>query len=281
MTYRTRFAPSPTGPLHLGHAFSALTGFDRAQAAGGQFLLRMDDIDRDRSKPAYAAQAMDDLRWLGLTWPEPVLFQSASAPAVQAAVERLAALGLTYPCSCTRSDIAAAAGAPQEGAPLHGPDGIVYPGTCRGRPMAHFREGDALRLDMARAAAQGALPSFEETGPLHAGIHRLDAAALIQTVGDVVIARKGGGIAYHISVVVDDHGQGITEVVRGADLFDTTPIHVLLFHLLGWPVPAYHHHRLIRDEAGKRLAKRDDARAIATYRAEGRTPADIRAMVGL
>ena len=147
--------------------------------------------------------------------------------------------------------------------------------------MESFREGDALRLDMACAVATGPLPGFEETGPLHAGPHALDAEALVRQIGDVVIARRGGGIAYHLSVVVDDHGQGITEVVRGADLFDATPIHVLLFHLLGWDIPAYHHHRLIRDEAGKRLAKRDDARAIATYRAEGRTPADIRAMVGL
>lgn len=278
----TRFAPSPTGPLHLGHAFSALTAHDLATSGGGTFLLRMDDIDRVRSRPEYEEQAFDDLAWLGLTWPEPVLRQSASGPRFWNAVDRLAAMGLTYPCRCSRSDIATAASAPQEGAPLHGPDGVVYPGTCRGRPMADYGDGDAIRLDMARAVAKlGPLPGFEETGPLRPGIHALDAAALIRGVGDVVIARKGHGLAYHLSVVVDDAAQHITLVTRGMDLFDATPIHVLLFALLDLPIPDFHHHRLIRDEHGKRLAKRDDARAIARYRAEGRTPADIREMLRL
>lgn len=282
MTFRTRFAPSPTGPLHLGHAYSALVAYDMAQAAGGTFLLRMDDIDRVRSKPEYETQAKDDLRWLGLDWPEPVMNQSRSEPRFRAALDHLSDIGLTYPCSCSRADIEAAADAPQEGVPTHGPDGRIYPGTCRGRAMSDFAPGDALRLDMRKAiAAAGSLPAFTETGGRFAGTHVLDADDLRTTVGDVAVARRAMGVAYHLCVVVDDHAQNITHVIRGEDLFDATRIHVLLAHLLGLPVPRYHHHRLIRDEAGKRLAKRDDARALATFRDQGASPADIRDMLGL
>ncbi len=277
----TRFAPSPTGPLHLGHAFSALTAFDLAQAAGGTFLLRMDDIDRVRSKPEYEAMAFEDLAWLGLHWPEPVLRQSRSEDRFRAALTQLDALGLIYPCSCSRGDIAAAAGAPQEGVPEFGPDGRIYPGTCRGRAMSDLKPDDAIRLDMEKALAKGPLPAFLEIGPEQPGNHVLDPDAMLRGIGDVVVARKGQAAAYHLSVVVDDTAQGVTLVARGMDLFDATPIHVLLAHLLDVPIPDYHHHRLIRDEHGKRLAKRDDARAISKYRAEGATPQDIRAMVGL
>lgn len=277
----TRFAPSPTGPLHLGHAFSALTAFDLAQAAGGTFLLRMDDIDRVRSKPEFEAMAFEDLAWLGLSWPEPVCRQSRSEVRFRAALEELGRQGLTFPCSCSRSDIAAAAGAPQEGVHAFGPDGRIYPGTCRDRPMSDFRPGDAVRLNMAKAVARITGLGFQETGPEQPGLHSLDPAAMIDGIGDVVVARKGLEAAYHLSVVVDDAAQGITLVTRGMDLFDATPIHVLLAHLLAVKVPHYHHHRLIRDEAGKRLAKRDDARAIAKYRADGLTPQDIRLKVGL
>ncbi|MEX5728915.1 glutamyl-Q tRNA(Asp) synthetase [Rhodovulum iodosum] len=277
MNYRTRFAPSPTGPLHLGHAFSALTAFDRARARDGTFLLRIEDIDRPRCKPGFEAQIYDDLAWLGLGWPEPVLRQSDRLDAYAAALARLAEMGLTYPCRCTRRDIRAAVSAP------HGPAGPVYPGTCRARPMAEAGPGDAVRLDMEAALAHldAALPGFTETGPAHAGRHPLDPAALRAAVGDVVLARRDIGTSYHIAVVVDDAHQAITEVVRGLDLFEATPIHVLLQTLLGLPVPAYHHHRLITDDTGTRLAKRDDARAIATNRADGATPADIRVMLGL
>ncbi|MFG5382006.1 tRNA glutamyl-Q(34) synthetase GluQRS [Yoonia sp. R2-816] len=278
----TRFAPSPTGPLHLGHAYSAMLAYDMAMAAGGTFILRMDDIDRVRSKAEFEQQAINDLHWLGLSWPEPIMKQSRSEPRFRANIQKLAAMGLLYPCSCSRTDIENAASAPQEGVPTHGPDGRIYPGTCRHRTMADFREGDAIRLHMEEAVDQAApLPSYKETGEKHRGTLQLDAGDLMTSIGDVAVARRGMAAAYHIAVVVDDHAQGITHVIRGEDLFDATRIHVLLYHLLGLPIPIYHHHKLIRDENGKRLAKRDDARAIAKYRAEGATPNDIRQMVGL
>lgn len=277
----TRFAPSPTGPLHLGHAYSALLAHDMARAAGGQFLLRIEDIDQSRSRPEWEAQIYDDLHWLGLSWPLPVMRQSDRLPRYALALQRLSDMGLTYPCRCRRADIEAAAGAPQEGVPQFGPDGRIYPGTCRARPMTEAGPEDAIRLNMEKATAFQPLRSFTETGPAHAGQHPLDRAQLIETVGDIVLLRRGMGGSYHLSVVVDDADQAITHVTRGEDLFEATQIHVLLQGLLGWPTPIYHHHRLIRDAAGKRLAKRDDARAIARYRDEGATPADIRAMVGL
>lgn len=278
--YRTRFAPSPTGPLHLGHAFSALTAWDRARAAGGQFLLRIEDIDGARCRPEWEAAILDDLHWLGLDWPRPVLRQSDRRPAYEAALARLGAMGLLYPCRCRRGDIRAALSAPQEGAAF-GPDGPVYPGTCRGRALGEADPGDALRLDMARAMTQTGPLAFEETGPAHRGRHAVTAAAMVAGVGDVVLARRDIGTSYHLAVVVDDAAQAITEVVRGEDLFPATPIHRLLQALLGLPVPDWYHHPLIRDAAGKRLAKRDDARALAKYRAEGAGPDDIRRMVGL
>lgn len=280
MSYVTRFAPSPTGLLHLGHAFSALTAFDRARARRGTFLLRIEDIDRDRSRSEYEAAIYEDLHWLGLDWPEPVLRQSDRMPAYRAALDRLVALGLCYPCRCTRGDIRAALSAPQEGAPVQGPDGLVYPGTCRGRPMSEAGPADAIRLDLRAALDHlGAPPFFDEKGPPHEGRHALDPDDMLHGIGDVILSRKDMGTSYHLSVVVDDAFQAITEVVRGEDLFPATRIHVLLQALLDLPVPAYYHHRLIRDETGKRLAKRDDARAIRTYRAEGLTPSDIRGRI--
>lgn len=281
MTYVTRFAPSPTGPLHLGHAYSALTAHARARAQGGRFLLRIEDIDPARSAPEWEAQIYDDLRWLGLDWPEPVMRQSTRLPAYRAALDRLAAMGLLYPCRCSRGDIRAALSAPQEGAPLHGPDGLIYPGTCRERPMQDASPEDAIRLNMARATALTGPIRFTETGPIHKGLHEVSPSSMIETIGDVVLARRDFGTSYHLSVVVDDAAQAITEPVRGVDLFEATPIHALLQRLLGLPVPQYHHHALIRDSEGKRLAKRDDARAITTYRAAGSSPEDIRALIGL
>jgi glutamyl-Q tRNA(Asp) synthetase len=283
----TRFAPSPTGPLHLGHAYSALLAADRAAAAGGAFLLRIEDIDRTRARSHWETAIFEDLHWLGLTWPEPVMRQSDRGPRYAAALDALWAQGLLYPCTCSRRDIAAAASAPQEGAPLHGPDGVIYPGTCRPpagspAPTTPRPEGAALRLDMARAAPPTL--RFEETGraaPEGPGPITRSADALVATIGDVVLSRRDFLGSYHLSVVLDDADQGITDVIRGADLFDATPIHVLLQKLLGLPTPRYHHHLLIRDAAGRRLAKRDDARAIATYRAQGATPQEIRAEVGL
>jgi glutamyl-Q tRNA(Asp) synthetase len=281
---RTRFAPSPTGYLHLGHAYSALVAFARAQASGGRLLLRIEDTDRARSRPEYEAAIYDDLAWLGLDWQRPILRQSDHLPAYEAALGRLSAMGLTYPCRCTRADIQAALSAPQEGALHPTAEGGVYPGTCRGRAMSGLGPGEAIRLDMARALDQvaGRVLGFEESGPGHAGHHRVDARRMMSCIGDIVLARKDiGAASYHLAVVIDDARQAITEVVRGEDLFEATFLHRLLQALLSLPVPVYHHHRLIRDENGKRLAKRDDARAIRTYRSAGSTPNDIRRMVGL
>ena len=277
----TRFAPSPTGPLHLGHAYAALVAANLA--APGRFLLRIEDIDQSRCRPEYEAMIAEDLHWLGLGWPLPVMRQSDRLPAYRAALDRLTALGLTYPCHCRRADIRAALSAPQEGAPVIGPDGPVYPGTCRHRSMAEAGPGDAIRLNAAAALAHLNLGeiAFEDENIAPGIPRRLSAADFVAGVGDVVLARRGMGTSYHLSVVVDDAAQGITLVTRGKDLLDSTHIHVLLQRLLDLPVPRYHHHRLIRDAAGKRLAKRDDARALRLYRAEGATPADIRRILGL
>ena len=276
---RTRFAPSPTGPLHLGHAYSAILAHDMARAAGGAFLLRIEDIDRSRARPDWEAMIHDDLAWLGLAWDGPVMRQSDRMPAYAAALDRLWQGDLLYPCTCTRRDIDAALAAPQEGVPVNGPDGPVYPGTCRG--AAHPRGDAALRLDMAKAVALAGPLAFREKGPAHPGDVFTSRDDYLTGIGDIVLARRDMGTSYHLSVVVDDAAQGITHVTRGEDLFEATKIHVLLQRLLSLPTPIYHHHRLIRDEAGRRLAKRDDARAIRRYRDEGASPADIRRMVGL
>jgi len=287
VTFTTRFAPSPTGPLHLGHAYSALLASDMARAGEGRFLLRIEDIDSSRARPEWEDGIYDDLAWLGLTWETPVMRQSERLPAYRAALTRLWALGLLYPCTCSRRDIAAAAEAPQEGVPpAFGPDGLIYPGTCRQIPNPTSPLPNAvLRLNMARALRKLPDPlNFTETGASpegETGQIILSHAMLREDVGDVILARAEMGASYHLSVTVDDAAQGVTRVTRGQDLFTATYIHVVLQKLLGLPTPTYHHHSLIRDETGKRLAKRDDARAIRLYRDEGKTPADIRAMVGL
>ncbi|MFN3823547.1 MAG: tRNA glutamyl-Q(34) synthetase GluQRS [Pseudorhodobacter sp.] len=275
----TRFAPSPTGPLHLGHAYSAILAHDMARARGGRFLLRMEDTDLQRCKAEWETAIVEDLTWLGLAWDGPVQRQSPKIPDYNLRLERLAQTGLIYPCSCTRGDIRAAVAAPQEGV-LH----PHYPGTCRGRRMEDRQPGDALRLDLGAALARVAddLPEFTETGLSHAGLHRIDAAHAQSTIGDVVLGRKGEEIvAYFLASAFDDADQEISHVIRGEDLFGFTPVQVVLQRLLGLPTPVYHHHRLVRDETGKRLAKRDDARAIARFRADGASPQDIRDLVGL
>lgn len=285
MIFKTRFAPSPTGPLHLGHAYSALVAADLARDAGGIFLLRIEDIDRSRARPEWEARIHDDLQWLGLTWPEPVVRQSDHMPRYAAALARLKAIGVIYPCICSRRDVEEATSAPQEGIkPAFGPDGRLYPGTCRQRDLD---DAPALRLNMTRAITHLQERgirwplAFVETGGGTAQDVTLTTDEAIEAVGDIVVARREMGTSYHLSVVVDDAAQEITHVVRGVDLSEATKIHLVLQKLLDLPTPIYHHHRLIRDDAGKRLAKRDDARAISTYRDAGYTQRDIRALVGL
>jgi len=287
--YTDRFAPSPTGELHLGHAFSALVGWREAQAAGGRFLLRIEDLDQGRSRPEFVDGITRDLAWIGIEWEQPVLFQSTRLPAYSAALERLTGLGLTYPCTCTRRDIAEAVAAPQEGAQPSGPDGTVYPGTCRGRAHQPGKIA-AIRLDMRRAVAAlgggGGVAAlyFEEldAGPSgESGDIRLDPEALIAGTGDVVLTRRDGAPAYHLAVVLDDASQGISHVTRGRDLFPATPIHRLLQALLGLATPRYRHHGLIRDAHGTRLAKRDRAHSLAQLRADGWQRRDVLHRLGL
>jgi len=290
VTFRTRFAPSPTGPLHLGHAYSALLAQDMAFAEAGDFLLRVEDIDQSRSRAEWETQIYDDLKWLGLRWSESVMRQSARLNDYRAALQNLWDRDLIFRCTCNRKDIFAAASAPQEGAtPPMGPDGVIYPGTCRDNGsnggMKPFPDNAALRLNMFNAVMRTKDRfSFTETGEVpngETGLIKFSGYEVINTIGDVVLARRDMGTSYHLSVVLDDAAQEITHVVRGQDLFEATKIHVVLQRLLGLPTPVYHHHKLIRDDDGKRLAKRDDARAIAKYREGGLTPEDIRAMVGL
>lgn len=261
----TRFAPSPTGALHLGHAYSATLAHDRARSHGGRFVLRIEDIDRDRCRPDYVAGIFDDLRWLGLDW-DAVVVQSERRAAHDAALERLHAMGLLYPCTCTRAEIAASASAPQ------GVAGPVYPGTCRPPRHSGLREGDhgkvAWRLDVERAA--------DVTGSLHwddADVGTITADPL--SGGDVVLARKGLGVAYHLAVVVDDAEADVTDVVRGVDLFAATHVQRLLQALLGLPTPRYAHHRLVAGPDGKRLAKRARSATLAELRVAGTDPATL------
>jgi len=292
----TRFAPSPTGPLHLGHAYSALLAYDWALENGAEFVLRIEDIDQTRARPKWEAQIYDDLRWLGLCWPEPVMRQSDRTAHYQEKLQWIWEHEYGFACTCSRRDVLAATSAPQEGMlMLTGPDGPIYPGTCRDK-RAHSQqepipEGANLRLWMSRAVSarrenvgDGAIYSFTEKGRGpngETGLIEFSADQAINDIGDIVLSRQQMGTSYHLSVVLDDAAQGITHVMRGQDLFEATKIHVILQKLLGLPTPTYHHHALIRDETGKRLAKRDDARAIAKYRDEGATPDDIRRMVGL
>ncbi len=280
MTFITRFAPSPTGPLHLGHAYSAMIAHQMAHDNNGQFLLRIDDLDQSRARPQWEDQIYEDLTWLGLNWHGPVRKQSNHFSEYAEVLASLRQRALTFECTCSRRDIEAAANAPQEGAPIFGPDGRIYPGTCRtcNHPQSTTT---CTRLNMSKACAHAGPLSFVETGPAHHGTHVLSERALTHTVGDVVLERRAMSAAYHLAVTVDDAATGITHAVRGADLFDATQIHVVLHALLGTQAPTFHHHTLVRDEAGKRLAKRDDARAIATFRSDGATPEDIRRMVGL
>ncbi len=274
----TRFAPSPSGLLHLGHAYSALSAYDFAAARGGRFLLRIEDIDRGRCRPEFEAAIYEDLAWLGLDWETPVRRQSAHMDDYRAALDRLEARGLVYPCFCTRgeirAEIAQSPSAPQ------GPDGPLYPGTCRGLSAdergARIASGAsfALRLDAPSAAALA--------GPLawcEADVGEQACDALRH--GDVVLGRKETPTSYHLAVTLDDGLQGITDVVRGADLFEASHLHRLLQALLDLPTPRYRHHPLITDARGRRFAKRDQAMTLRHLRQSGATPAELRQRLGL
>ena len=274
----TRFAPSPNGPLHLGHAFSAIVAHGLAMARGGRFLLRIEDIDGARSRPELADAFRADLAWLGLEWEE-VAAQSTRLPAYEAAAEQLRALGLLYPCACTRAEVAAAA---REA----GPDGPLYPGTCRGRAVDPSGEV-AWRLDMTEAVRQaGPLEWVDErAGP---------QKAAPEMFGDIVLLRKEAPASYHLAATLDDATDGVTLVTRGMDLFAASHVHRLLQALLGLPVPRWHHHALLLDEEGRKLAKRrgspsladrrlggEDGRELAAALRAGRLPAGISLGEGL
>jgi len=270
----TRFAPSPTGYLHLGHAHAALFAWRRARAAGGRFLLRLEDIDSTRCRPAFAQAIPDDLAWLGLDWDGELRVQSRHLAEYRAALDTPAARGLLYPCFCTRADIAAAAGAP------HTSDTAVYPGTCRrlsaGARASRLASGApyALRLDSARAIdAVGGFLAYQETGegPTECRPERF---------GDAVLGRKDAPASYHLCVTHDDALQGVTLVTRGIDLRPATDLHRLIQTLMGWASPAYAHHDLLTDEMGRRLSKRHGAIALRALRQAGRSAAEVRALAG-
>jgi len=257
----TRFAPSPTGELHLGHAYSAVLAHDAARAAGGRFLIRIDDIDGSRTREEYVGASLADLAWLGIGWDGDPVRQSARLGAYAAALDVLRARGLVYPCFCTRADIAASLSAP------HGPSGAVYPGTCRGLSDAErgrriAAEPHCWRLDMARALAETGELQWEEAGQ---GLRVADPLAH----GDIVLARKDAPASYHLASTLDDADMGVTHVIRGADLIASTDVHRLLQALFGLPTPLYRHHALVCGPDGKRLAKRDAAASLASLRAAG------------
>jgi len=283
-----RFAPSPNGYLHLGHAYSALLNFDSAKQSGGRFLLRIEDIDAARCRPEFEAAIYDDLAWLGLAWEPPVRRQSEHLSDYRDAVERLAAQGLVYPSFESRAEIAkmvaereAHASRPRD------PDGApLYPGAAKflssGERARLLEAGAAyaLRLDMAAACARAGNLTWIEHGEGPGGESGV-VAARPEAWGDVILARKETPTSYHLSVVIDDALQGVSDVVRGQDLFWSTSVHRLLQRLLGLPPPSYRHHRLILDAAGRKLSKSTEATGLRELRAGGATPADIRRLVGL
>jgi glutamyl-Q tRNA(Asp) synthetase len=273
MNVVTRFAPSPTGELHLGSAYSAVVAWKRAREGNGIFLLRIEDIDIRRSRRAFESSIQTDLKWLGLAWDDEVRRQSEHFAEYGKVLDGFSKRGLIYPCFCTRADITASASAPHQG-PAQGPDGPLYPGTCRHRPVKERRrliaEGHefCLRLDAGKAAA--------EVGPYHfvdEGRGRIEGQPLL--FGDVVLARKDTPTSYHLAVTVDDHVQGVTLVSRGEDLLPSTHVHGLLQRLLGYDTPRYAHHRLLLGPDGKRMAKRDKSTSIRSLRESGRTPEDV------
>lgn len=283
-----RFAPSPNGYLHLGHALSALLNLDMARAAGGRLLLRIEDIDAARCRPEFEAAIYEDLAWLGLSWEEPVRRQSEHLGEYRAALARLEAMQLTFASFESRAEIARLVADRQSHARWpRDPDGApLYPGAGRAMPAserhARIARGDpyAVRLDMEKAMEWAGPLFWTETGTGPAG-ERGEIAAEPGAWGDVVIGRKGMPTSYHLSVVIDDAVQGVTHVVRGHDLFWSTSVHRVLQALLGLPAPVYHHHRLILDSEGRKLSKSTQATGLRELRAQGTTVRDVRRMVGL
>ncbi|MAN79818.1 MAG: tRNA glutamyl-Q(34) synthetase GluQRS [Rhodospirillaceae bacterium] len=274
----TRFAPSPTGRLHLGHAYSAWFAWAQAAADGGRFLVRIEDIDQGRCRPEFEDGIIEDLAWLGLTWETPVRRQSDHLADYAKALDGLKDQGLIYPCFCTRKDIAAEIAA--AGNAPHGPDGPLYPGTCRtldpGLAADRMAAGEAFALRLKTDAA------MVRTVPLAwIDLDQGSQTARPELFGDVVLARKDTPTSYHLSVTLDDHLQGVTCVTRGQDLFDATHVHRLLQALLGLDTPVYRHHDLLTGPDGKRLAKRDKAQTIENLRADGRSPAKVWEMAGV
>jgi len=283
-----RFAPSPNGYLHLGHAFSALLNFDSARRVGGRFLLRIEDIDTTRCKPEFEVAIYEDLAWLGLTWETPVRRQSEHLADYRQAIDRLSARGLVYPSFESRAEIARLVAQREANAPWpRDPDGApLYPGAAKllsPDERARLLESDApsaLRLDVAAACARAGDLGWNEHGEGPNG-ETGTVAARPQAWGDVILARKETPTSYHLSVVIDDALQGVTDVVRGEDLFWSTSVHRLLQQLLGLPQPAYRHHRLVLDGEGRKLSKSTQATGLRELRAAGATPADIRRLAGL
>jgi glutamyl-Q tRNA(Asp) synthetase len=255
----TRFAPSPTGRLHLGHAYSAVLGHARARKSGGRFLLRIEDLDQTRSRQEFVDGIGEDLRWLGLYWDPPAIVQSKRTAAYQAGLDELRGRGIAYPCFCTRADIAQSLTAP------HGDAATSYPGTCRALPDDPKRRATTphcWRLDSAKALAISGLPRWREADGR-------EFSATERDIGDAILARKDAPASYHLSCVVDDAASGVTMVVRGADLRASTPVQRLLQSLLGLPEPLYLHHPLVAHADGRRLAKRDLAPTLAAMREAG------------
>ncbi len=274
----TRFAPSPTGRLHLGHAYSALFAYDAAKAAGGRFLLRIEDIDETRCRPDFVEGIEEDLHWLGLDWDPQVRHQSRHLGDYSIALGQLGNDGLIYPCFCTRAAIKAEI--KRSGAAPHGPEGPIYPGTCRDMSAEECQErmeaGEqfAFRLDMEEALSRVSGLTWHDRA-------RGKVKAQPEIFGDVVLARKDIPTSYHLAATHDDNAQGITLVTRGADLFNATHIHRLLQSLLKLNTPEYHHHKIIAGDDGKRLAKSENSPALEALRKSGKTPGDVRKMVGL
>ncbi|WP_035968309.1 tRNA glutamyl-Q(34) synthetase GluQRS [Bradyrhizobium sp. WSM1417] len=283
-----RFAPSPNGYLHLGHAYSALLNFDRARETGGRFLLRMEDIDATRCRPEYETAIYGDLAWLGVAWETPVRRQSEHFDAYRAALDRLSALGLVYPAFESRAEITRLVAAREAAGPWpRDPDGApLYPGDARSLSadecdrLIDTGAPYALRLDMAAACRRAADLSWNELGEGPDG-ERGVVPARPEAWGDVIVARKETPTSYHLSVVVDDALQDIGEIVRGQDLFHATSVHRLLQVLLRLPEPVYRHHGLVRDEGGRKLSKSTSSTGLRELRAAGATPAGIRQLVGL